>query len=60
MFDRWSGQPMGVVWHQVWHLVWHTHPPRRGGSLPSVCIPAGRLPGPRAGRTISHTERPDT
>ena len=28
-------------------------PPRRSGrSLPSVCIPAGRLPGPRAGRTI--------
>ena len=24
-------------------------PPRLGGSLPSVCIPAGRLPGPRAG-----------
>ena len=41
---------MGEVWHPVWHLVWHT-PPRRGGSLPSVCIPAGRLSGPHAGRT---------
>ena len=49
---------MGWVWHQVWHLVWHTNPPA-GGSLPSVCIPAGRLPGPHAGRTISHTDRPD-
>ena len=58
LFDRWRGQPMGVVWHQAWHLVWHTHPPP-GGSLPSVCIPAGRLPGPHAGRTISHTDRPD-
>ena len=34
------------------------HPPPVG-SLPSVCIPAGRLPGPRAGRTISPTEARD-
>ena len=34
-------------------------PPPLGRSLPSVCILAGRLHGPRAGRTISHTERPD-
>ena len=33
-------------------------PPPSGGSLPSQCIPAGRLPGPRAGRTISRDERP--
>ena len=30
-----------------------------GGVAPVVCILAGRLPGPRAGRTINHTERPD-
>ena len=36
-----------------------TPTPPPGGSLPSVCIPAGRLPGPHAGRTISHTDRPD-
>ena len=36
-----------------------TTPPPSGGSLPSVCIPAGRLPGPRAGRTISPTEARD-
>ena len=29
-----------------------------GRSLPSVGIPAGRLPGPHAGRTISSDERP--
>ena len=54
---------MGEVWHPVWHLVWHTHPPPPpppwGGSLPAVSIPAGRLSGPHAGRTISHTDRPD-
>ena len=36
-----------------------TPTPPPGGALPSVCIPAGRLPGPHAGRTISHTDRPD-
>ena len=45
------------VWHAVWHPAWHTPPPL-GGSLPSLCIPAGRLPGPRAGRTTSRDERP--
>ena len=35
-----------------------SHPSRRGGSLPSQCIPAGRLPGPHAGRTTSRDERP--
>ena len=34
-------------------------PPPSGGSLPSSCIPAGRLPGPRAGRTTRRTERRD-
>ena len=29
-----------------------------GVPLPSVCIPAGRLPGPHAGRTTSRDERP--
>ena len=33
-------------------------PSPSGRSLPSVCIPAGRLPGPHAGRTISSDERP--
>ena len=32
--------------------------PPLGRSLPSVGIPAGRLPGPRAGRTTSRDERP--
>ena len=34
-------------------------PPPLGRSLPSVGIPAGRLPGPRAGRTTSRDERRD-
>ena len=38
---------------------WGTPTPPPGGSLPSVFIPAGRLPGPRAGRTINPTEPPD-
>ena len=42
-----------------WGTGWGTPTPPPGGSLPSVFIPAGRLPGPRAGRTISPTERPD-
>ena len=41
-----------------WGTGWGTPTPPPGGSLPSVFIPAGRLPGPRAGRTIRHTERP--
>ena len=47
----------GGVWHAVWHPAWHTPRRRWGGSLPSVCIPAGRLPGPHAGRTMSRDER---
>ena len=43
----------------LWGTWWGTPTPPPGGSLPSVFIPAGRLPGPRAGRTISPTERPD-
>ena len=33
--------------------------PPSGRSLPSVYIPAGRLPGPHAGRTTSSDERRD-
>ena len=51
--SRWGG--CGTRWG-TW---WGTPTPPPGGSLPSVFIPAGRLPGPRAGRTISPTERPD-
>ena len=36
-----------------------TPPPPSLGSLPSSCIPAGRLPGPHAGRTTSRDERRD-
>ena len=36
-----------------------TPPLAFGGVAPVVFILAGRLPGPRAGRTIRHTERPD-
>ena len=32
---------------------WLTPPPPSGGSLPSSCILAGRLPGPHTGRTTS-------
>ena len=42
-----------------WGTRWGTQPPRQGGVAPVVCILAGRLPGPRAGRTISHTETRD-
>ncbi len=48
----------GGVSHPVYHRVYHTPPPS-WGSLPSSCIPAGRLPGPRAGRTTRPTERRD-
>ena len=51
--SRWGGVAPGVA-PGVAHP-----PPSQWGSLPSVCIPAGRLPGPHAGRTITHTERPD-
>ena len=34
-------------------------PPPSWGSLPSLCIPAGRLPRPRAGRTTNGDERRD-
>ena len=34
-------------------------PSPSGRSLPSVCILAGRLPGPHAGRTTSRDERRD-
>ena len=46
-------------WGTRWGTGWGTHPPRQGGVAPVVCILAGRLPGPRAGRTISHTETRD-
>ena len=46
-------------YHTGAHARYHTHPPAFVGVAPVVCIPAGRLPGPRAGRTIRHTERPD-
>ena len=37
-----------------------SHPPAAvGGVAPVICIPAGRLPGPRAGRTVTGTERRD-
>ena len=37
----------------------YTRPTPSGGSLPSVCIPAGRLPGPHAGRTTRANARRD-
>ena len=46
-------------WGTRWGTGWGTHLPRQGGVAPVVCILAGRLPGPRAGRTISHTETRD-
>ena len=51
----WGGYHTGA------HARHHTPPPSGGGEggAPVVCILAGRLPGPRAGRTIRHTERPD-
>ena len=48
----------GEGYHTGSHTRYHTPPPPSGGSLPSPCIPAGRLPGPHAGRTISRDERP--
>ena len=47
----------GGVSHGVRHRV--SHPSPSGRSLPSVCILAGRLPGPHAGRTTSRDERRD-
>ena len=56
-FDRWRGQSMGGASTPV-STPASTPTPLRGGSLPSVFILAGRLPGPRAGRTIRPTETP--
>ena len=42
---RWRGTVSGGVQHRVQHPVQHT-PPATGGSLPSGCIPAGRLSRP--------------
>ena len=47
----------GGVRHGVRHRV--SPPSPSGRSLPSVCILAGRLPGPHAGRTTSSDERRD-
>ena len=46
-------------WGTRWGTGWGTHPLSQGGVAPVVCILAGRLPDPRAGRTISHTETRD-
>ena len=48
----------GGVSHPVYHRVYHT-PPAVVGVAPVLCIPAGRLPGPRAGRATRPTERRD-
>ena len=62
IFDRWRGQPMGWVWHQVWHT-----PPRRGGSLPVRMYPCGKAPRPargpddqphRSARCVTHSSAP--
>ena len=54
IFDRWRGQPMGLVWHQVWHMVWHTHPPAWGGrSRPYVSLREGSQARARAGRSAT-------
>ena len=49
---------MGGVWHAAWHAVWHI-PPAFVGVAPVLMYPAGRLPGPHAGRTTSSDERCD-
>ena len=48
----------GGVYHPVYHRVYHPPPPS-WRSLPSSCIPAGRLRRPRAGRATRPTERRD-
>ena len=53
MFDRWRGQPMGWVWHQVWHLVWHTPPAGWGRSRPYVSLREGSPARARAGRSAT-------
>ena len=67
LFDRWRGQPMGWVWHQVWHRVWHTHPPAGGGVAPVRMYPCGKAPRPargpddqphRAARYVTHSSAP--
>ena len=57
LFDRWARFGEGGVSHPVYHLVYHTPPVV--GVAPVLCIPAGRLPGPRAGRATRPTERRD-
>ena len=52
-----AARRMGGVSHGVRHRV--SPPSPSGRSLPSVCILAGRLPGPHAGRTTSSDERRD-
>ena len=48
----------GGVVHPVYHRVYHL-PPAVVGVAPVLCIPAGRLPCPRAGRATRPTERRD-
>ena len=56
LFDRWRGQSRGGVSQPPSQPA--SHPLVFGEVAPVLCIPAGRLPGPRAGRTIRPTERP--
>ena len=51
LFDRWRGQSRGGVYQARCQAPGQYHPPPpSGGSLPSVFIPAGRLPRPACGR----------
>ena len=52
LFDRWRGSAREGCQPRC-QAPCQTPPPPSGGSLPSSCILAGRLPGPHAGRTTS-------
>ena len=54
-----SGARRGGVWGTHWGSQWGTPPSAFGGVAPGLYIPAGRLAGPRAGRTIRRDERRD-
>ena len=59
LFAAGADRLMGGVWHPVYRRVYHPPPQPSWGSLPSSCLPAGRLPRPHAGGTTSRNDRPD-
>lgn len=58
-FCRWRGSANGGGCGTRCTAGCTTPPQPSWGSLPSSCLPAGRLPRPHAGGTTSRNDRPD-